>query len=326
MWLSLVGPTATGKTNLALVIAQQLLSENVVTEVDLISADSRQVYQGLEIVSGVDIPAHFSLVESEAIPYYQNETGQIKIWGVSMIKPDQEWSVAHFQSFAQQLIMQADAPGRLAIVVGGTGLYQSQIVQTDPTLHVPPNSEVRDRAELLSLAELQTWLQKTDASRWQKMNQSDQQNPRRLVRALEISVASQAARPVPVQIQASLPPPLLTVGLTDTIEAIEKRIAQRVKDRFQAGAANEVERLVQTYDNLRLPIYSTTGVKLLIAFNNQEIDLATLLDKWTTQERQYAKRQITWYQKRPDINWFNRDEQQLEHEVIDLIRTSCQKQ
>lgn len=322
MWFSIVGPTAVGKTEFALWTAEQLLAQSKTKVVDIISADSRQVYQGLEIVSGVDIPPGFSQTEIDGSPVWVNDNATIRLWGLQMIRPNQEWSVAHFQDFIRPILAKAETEKRLAIVVGGTGLYQQQITQTDPKLHIGPNTEVREAAETMELAELQAWLQRVDYSKWEKMNSSDQSNPRRLIRALEIGLAlldaAPVAKPVPTQ---PLPLPSLMVGLTDEFESIEERIRARVLKRLEAGAVSEVERLQASYPDMHLPIYSATGVKILLALVSGEVEQTEALDKWAVQERQYAKRQLTWFKKQSTIRWFSIAESNWRTKALEVITT-----
>src|SRR5690554_4802076 len=123
--LSIVGPTATGKTDFALKAAKKTLQLGKVSSVDIISADSRQVYQGLEIMSGADIPEGFQrkvLSEwSELNTYF--EKGSIRLFGISLLQPDTDWSVGQFQEYVQRVLSLDENQPRLVILVGGTGLY-----------------------------------------------------------------------------------------------------------------------------------------------------------------------------------------------------------
>jgi len=321
MWFAVVGPTAVGKTELAFWVAEQLVAEGKIKAVDIISADSRQVYQGLRIVSGVDIPPSFHLEKNSEWPVFVNQAGAIRLWGLEMVRPDQEWSVAHFQDFIRPLLEKAELEDRLCIVVGGAGLYHQQLTQTDPSLHIGPNLEVREQAENLTVFELQLWLQKVDAYKWSQMNDSDRANPRRLVRSIELGLAKGVSKPVTKkEVPTSpLPSPSLTVGLQDALPAIEQRIHDRVVERLAAGAATEVSRLEAEYPNQKLPMYTATGVKILRALQTGELDEVTATQKWVTQERQYAKRQITWFKKQLNITWFSIDQTNYRSQILEAI-------
>lgn len=329
--LSLVGPTATGKTGMALEVAEWLISTGKVAGVDLLSADSRQVYQGLEIVSGADVPEGFEWSEG----YF--EKNAIGIYGISMLAPDQDWSVGQFQDWAQGIIQTSWQQQRFPIVVGGTGLYHGQLWQPDPRLQMPPNLEVRQRAEQLSVEELQNWLEELDATTWNEMNDSDRMNPRRLVRKIELSLAEQAwnekddQQKVAVSTQNRVineagngAEKEITVGLTDEIATIETKIRERVQQRFNAGATQEVERLLSRYPDQKLPIFTATGVKPLLAYLNDQITQEECLELWWRQERQYAKRQLTWWKKRAGVQWFAVSSPQWQAEVLHYVQAALE--
>ncbi|MDZ7586852.1 MAG: isopentenyl transferase family protein, partial [Patescibacteria group bacterium] len=152
--LIICGPTATGKTKLAVTLAKKFSGE-------IISADSRQIYQGMDIVTGKDLPA-------------AKQAG-ITIYGYDLIKPDEEFSVAHFVKYAHDLINQI----RFPIIVGGTGLYLNSLINPPPTLTIPPNWQLRKKLEKKSAVQLQKALMKINPIRFNQMNHSDQLNPRR---------------------------------------------------------------------------------------------------------------------------------------------------
>lgn len=300
--IAIVGPTAVGKSAFSVTVAEKVLHTQRVTGVDLISADSRQVYRGLEVLSGVD-------VLTTQLP--------ITLQGTSFLNPDQEWSVAHFQKYAHELITEAEQANRLPLLVGGTGLYVQQLSTTDPKLHIGPNAEVRERAETMELSELQTWLKEVDHTKWEQMNDSDRANPRRLVRAIEIAVA----KPVVSDDVTTAPIAVKAIGLDAPFEVIEENILKRVKDRFAHGAVAEVEHLMDFYPNQRLPAFSATGVMPMVSFMNGLIDAETCMQLWWRQERQYAKRQLTWWKKRDDVVWFDVTEENWQEKAWKVIES-----
>ena len=183
--LFIVGPTAIGKTAFALKIAEEFNG-------DIISADSRQVYIGMDIGTGKDIPHKFKVqsskfkVENKNIPYYFD--GKTKIWGLDLVAPNEEFSVADFARFAVPVINQIWADGKLPIVVGGTGLYIRALTQDLPDIFIPQNIKLRQKLHKLTTDQLQTELKQLSNTKFSSMNQSDQKNPRRLVRAIEIEM------------------------------------------------------------------------------------------------------------------------------------------
>jgi tRNA dimethylallyltransferase len=306
--LSIVGPTATGKTNLALQLIEPLLKN--FSRVDVISADSRQVYAGMEIGTGVDLPTDLA-----------NE--RVLLHGTSFLKPTEEWSVAHFQDFARPIIEASWKAGGIPIIVGGTGLYHQQLFTTDPHLHIPPNEEVRQRAATSTLLQLQEWLQKVAPGKFAQMNDSDRQNPRRLVRAIELALS-----PAPAETHAHASPVTeppaydhLFVGLTAPKEFIEAKITQRVDERLNHGMIEEVTRLRANYTDpdWKLPAFSATGYKEVRAYLEGTLEYEQMRELWTRREVQYAKRQLTWWKKAKDITWFDVSETGLESAFSFLV-------
>lgn len=311
-YFSIVGPTAVGKTELAFWLAKKLLKLQVYSQINIISADSRQVYQGLEVLSGADIPRDFRF-QPQADPelsYFQSKDASLRLYGVSIIKPDQEWSVAHFQQLAVKIINQDHHHHRLSIIVGGTGLYHQHLTNPDTLLHIPPNTQLRNELQELSVEDLQLLLTRLNSDKLAGMNESDRANPRRLIRAIEIEKSHEQMRE---QVSSSpgtldlpvLDLPLLTLGITDANLRIKKRIEERVRHRFSTGAQTEVAQLMADYENWSLPAFSTTGVKEVRAYLEDRISADECLQHWALSEIQYAKRQQTWWKKREVSEWIS---------------------
>jgi tRNA dimethylallyltransferase len=302
--LSVVGPTSVGKTSFSIWLADQLVAAKLVKGVDLISADSRQVYQGLEVLSGVDLP-----------PAKTNPC--LRLFGTSLIKPDEEWSVAHFQTYAQQIINHSLAENRLPILVGGTGLYHEHVFSDEDTLRVPPNPELRTKLESSSVEELQARLAKLDPAKLASLNHSDVNNPRRLIRAIEVSQAQTQVKPLGRRLFASLSQ--LSLGLRDEPSLILQRIQQRVLDRFAGGAQDEVKALMEKYSDWSLPAFSATGIPEIRAYLEGKISAEECMEHWTLSEFQYAKRQLTWWKKRSGILWYEIGEPDWKMEAFQAV-------
>ncbi len=331
--LSLVGPTAVGKTATSLWLAEQLLADEALslTGVDLIVADSRQVYQGLEVVSGADVPVEFvpdqvslsSALLPASLRVYRRD--HITLWGVSCVQPTQEWSLNHFRALAHHVLEQAQANNRLVLIVGGTGLYHQYLTTQDVRLDVPPNERLREKAAELSLEELQTWLQQVDSTKWEIMNHSDRHNPRRLVRALELAEATTQVQPATSLAEMPIVRQLWA-GLQLDLSIIETRIADRVRERWQGGAVAEVERLLSTFGDqgnqafLNRSVATATGVKEVAAYLNGELLVETCQQLWARRELQYVKRQLTWWKKQPEITWFNVAEADYQSKLLAWLR------
>lgn len=264
--LIICGPTATGKTVLAARLAKRLNGE-------LISADSRQVYEGMDIVTGKDRPKG------------------VKIYGLDLVKPNEEFSVAHFVAFAATLINQINKRKKLPIIVGGTGLYIDSLVKPPSTLAVKPDWQLRKDLDKKSVEELQDQLKKFDSDRWQSMNHSDRLNPRRLIRAIEVEQSQQG--PTFALQRTDLKFDTLWIGLTADKKILDQKIAQRVKSRIKSGGIKEWHKLKQKY-SANLPSMSGIGYRQLPD-----------IDAWVKAEQQYARRQLTWFKKNRQIHWFD---------------------
>ena len=256
--LIICGPTATGKTALAAKLAKKFNGE-------LISADSRQVYQGMDIVTGKDHP------------------GGVKIHGLDLVKPDEEFSVAHFVKIARTLINQIRLKKKLPIIVGETGLYINSLVNPPQTLAVKPDWQLRQALAEKSVSELQEQLKKINPARFSSMNHSDQLNPRRLIRAIEVGELHGSSRKSGDDV--------LWIGLNTNKSTLDQKIAERVKTRVKAGAIKEWQKLKAKYSS-KLPSMSGIGYRQLP-------DVAA----WTKAEQQYARRQTTYFKKIKAIHW-----------------------
>lgn len=285
--LFVVGPTATGKTSLALALAEKFNGE-------LISADSRQVFKGLDIATGKDIPAS-------------------QIHGYDLVEPNQDWNVTDFQKFANKTIKEIHERGKLPIIVGGTGLYVKSLLEPfSPT--APPNPELRKKLEKLSVLELQENLQKLDRKKFGTMNHSDQRNPHRLIRAIEISSSSVKPKKVKSNNFDSF-----VIGLKAPIEILEAQINARVQKRILQNPKAELEYLLSLDPDLSSSAATSLGYKDLQDFYQDHISKERLINLWTIKERQYAKRQLTWFKKQKNINWFDVSKSDYLDKVVDLV-------
>lgn len=275
--LIICGPTATGKTALAAKLAKKFKAE-------LISADSRQVYKGMNIVTGKDKPKG------------------VKIHGLDLINPDEDFSVAHFVKYTATLINQI----RFPIIVGGTGLYLNSLVNPPQTLSIKPNYQLRKKLAEKPLSVLQTELRKLNLEKFNSMNHSDQLNPRRLIRAIEVSLQGESSQ-VSTRTLLNGKYDFLWIGLTATKRILDKRIKDRVQTRVKAGALQEWEKLKQKHA-LSLPSMSGIGYKELPDIN-----------AWIQAEQQYCRRQLTWFNKNKLIHWFDVAHKSYYLSVVNLV-------
>ncbi len=321
--VSILGPTATGKTSFALKLAEQALSikikagenagKKLFTGVDLISADSRQIYKGLEILSGADVPDSFKTVLSnkaseqntdvlraDVFPYFEHQN--IRLHGVSIIDISDEWSVAHFKNFAINIIIDSFANKRLPIIVGGTTLYINHLFNKDNNLYVKPIAEVRSKASQMKIQELQEWLWSINPEKLVQMNNSDVNNSRRLVRAIEISIEKPELGKV-----INLPKSMnnLKIGLKSGLAEILEKINKRVAQRFDNGAVDEVKKLNIFSPSISSISSTILGASDINSYLQNEIDQKHCQENWALHEFQYAKRQLVWLKKEKDIFWLD---------------------
>src|SRR3990172_2929291 len=191
--LVICGPTATGKTSLALQLANLLASgpKGSGPVGELVSADSRQVYRGMDIGTGKDLPkkARFKITDlrfkDNTIGYYEIEG--VRIWGYDLVEPTEEFSVSKYIETAGYVIDDIWRRGKLPILVGGTGLYIKGVVDGISTANIPKSLSLRMQYKEKSVDELGEILGSIDPFKLASMNASDRKNPRRLVRAIEVS-------------------------------------------------------------------------------------------------------------------------------------------
>ena len=306
----IVGPTASGKSTLALQYAK-------VNNCNILSADSRQVYQGIEITSGADIPSQFDFVETPVesrliapLPQGYFWDGETNIYGISSLHPTEVWSIGLFRELANYVFAKSFAEKKGVVIVGGSGLYTHSLLLEHDQLKVPPNQRMRESLEENSIEELQEMVEAKYPKFAQTFNPSDWSNKRRLVRSLEI-LSTQPVNNVKKEIDnvenfiefdgTKINPKW--IGIYVEKNELEQRIEKRVKERISSGAVQEVERLASVVNDRQAPIFTTTGVKEILGFLNGQYDEGQLIELWARREFQYAKRQMTWFKKRNYIEW-----------------------
>jgi tRNA dimethylallyltransferase len=323
------GPTASGKSGLAIALAQKL---NGI----ILSADSRQVYREFNI--GTAKP---SIAEQQQIPHYL----------IDICDPTETLTLADYQAQAQGLIGQLQGLGMLEservgewesgrvggwesgrveewegnpiypsphppippvpsaplpLLVGGTGLYIKSIVRGMKIPRVAPQPELRSQLQALGQAQCYAFLQQVDAIAAQKIHAND---PVRTIRALEVFYVT--GRPISEQ-QGEYPPdyPILQIGLDcadpqpGQPEPLTQRIAQRTTQMIEMGFVEEVKTLCQKYGN-DLSLLNTLGYQEIKQYLAREISLSEAIARTILHTRQFAKRQRTWFRADPSIEWFD---------------------
>lgn len=313
--LIITGATATGKTKLAIAIAKQLGGE-------LVSADSRQIYKGLDIISGKDIhpgdiPIHQKSVSFRGRQYplvtYQIEG--IPVWLYDAVSPDQPCSISLYRSLANAAIADIVSRGKLPIIVGGAGLYIQAVTDTPETIDVPMDNVARRRWDTLTAEALQSELSSVDRARLSRMNNSDRNNPRRLIRALEVAQWIEQHKGLGKKEKEF---DELWIGLRNTVSDMEHGIRERVRSRWKNGAVDEVKKLGDIASHL--PAVSTLGIAAITDYIRTIKTEDEARDTWAKQEIAYAKRQMVWFKKNKNIRWFESNQDGLAALVVKDVR------
>jgi tRNA dimethylallyltransferase len=298
------GPTATGKTDFALKNAKKVGA-------DLISIDSRQAYQDMTIGTGKDLPknARFYQVEEMTLDHHQYAIGyylydSVRLWLYDFASPKSPLSSAIINQAVIHLmssVIPIDAP---IILIGGSGYYLRSLIHPPATSAVPPNQALRNQLNNVPVPNLQQQLQQMDATKWQAMNRSDQHNPHRLIRAIEV-----ASSPI------KDPPPQITftsswIGLTASKKFLTQRILERVTNRLTVGFDQEVETLLTKYpDFATFQAADTLGYSQWLDYKSGKLTYEQAVEAWLQAEIDYANRQRTWFKKQPNIQWFDIESQ-----------------
>ena len=298
----ILGPTATGKSGTAIKLAKKFNGE-------VISADSRQIYKGMEINSGAvqvkkKIIDDKTILVSDDIPHYF----------VSIAKPTEEYSVAKFKRKAEKIIIDILKRDKLPIICGGTGFWIKAIVDNVVFPEVKPNWKLRKKLSEKSTEELFTKLKKVDPARAKTI---DVKNKVRLIRALEICEKLGKVPEILSRGRTSsvaIAPPqrttsfhsswkFLQIGISRPKKELHKKIKLNVKKRMQQGMIDEIEKL---HKNLSWGKIESFGLsfKLIPQYLRGEISSQEeLKEKIYLAEKNYAKRQMTWFKKDNNILW-----------------------
>lgn len=294
--ICIVGPTGVGKTELALFLAKKLNGT-------LISADSIHVFKGLDIISGKDKP------EKKALTPLL----------LDILPPTKSFSAFEFTTEARKKITEIFEKQKTPIIVGGTGLYIKALTDGLDE-NVMPNMKLRLQLEKLSIEKLQKMLSKLDKKKFDSLNKSDTQNPRRLIRSIEIS-SSQS--PITNHQLPKLAP--ITIGLYASTEVLKQRIDERVQKRIAQGALKEAEVLYNNYAKLTPQVKNANGYKQLFAYFSDEVSLDEAIYRWKVAEHRHAKNQMTWFRKYGNVVWFDIEKNHYKYEIENYLSSTMER-
>lgn len=294
--VAIIGPTASGKSHLAIQIAQ--LSNG-----EIISADSRQIYRFMDIGTAKSSPEELALVPHHLI---------------DIINPDEDFSLAQYQEMVFSIIETTHKKQRLPLLVGGSGLYVWSVLEGWNIPAVEPDSEYRKKleneADSGEIGKLFRELKEVDSV---AAGRIDPRNVRRVIRALEVSKSG-----IPIsRLQDKKPPSFntLVIGLTAERKELYRRIDLRVDEMIKQGLVEEVKKLVEMGYKMDLPSMSGIGYRQISSFLAGELTLELAIRKIKTETHRLARKQYNWFRLTDDrINWLDITSN-FEQEAIKLV-------
>lgn len=273
--IAVVGPTASGKTKLAIELAHKLDGE-------IISADSRLVYKGFDIAS-----AKPTLEEREGIPHHL----------IDIVEPEFDYSAGKFAEDAKIAIQDILSRDKTPIVAGGTGLYFRVLLEHYDLPKVETNYELRAKLEKRTREDLLEELEKVDKITYERVKDA---NFRRIVRAMElISLLGKPLSEVQIQKEPEYDVEWIMPEIPSR-EWLYDRINKRVDVMYKMGIVEETKALIEKNGRIS-NIIDTIGYKEILTYLDGEATLEEALDKLKQHTRNYAKRQLTWFRKNPNL-------------------------
>jgi tRNA dimethylallyltransferase len=294
------GATATGKTELAIRLAEAIRGAGRPAAV--ISADSRQVFRGLDIGT-----AKATAADRARVPHY----------GLDLVDPDEPFSVAAFAAHARAALADIAADDGVAILAGGTGLYLRAVGRGLDTDALPSDPVVRARLEADLVTDgLGPLVERLRVRAPAAAVRVDTRNARRVVRALEVAeLDGDAAQPA----MRGYPGPLAWLGLTVEPASHAERVAARARAQFDAGLLDEAGSLRERFDPT-LPAFSAIGYREAWAVLDGELTRDTAIELDATRNLAFARRQRTWFRSEPDIEWLDATDDLPTAAALDRVR------
>lgn len=280
----LIGPTAVGKTKLSIELAKRLNAE-------IISGDSMQIYKEMDIGT-----AKISNAEMEGVPHHL----------IDIKEPDEDFSVAEFQQLVRNLITEIASRGKLPMIVGGTGLYIQSVIYDYQFSESPSDENYRKRLEQMASSEgvevVHNLLKQVDPQSAEKIHPN---NVRRVIRALEVYHSSGKTATESQEKQAGeLIYDTALIGLTMDRDILYERINFRVDEMMNIGLLEEVTSLYEKGIKNCQSIQAI-GYKEIYQYLDGNISLEESIEQLKQNSRRYAKRQLTWFRNKMDVQWFD---------------------
>ncbi len=295
----LVGPTAVGKTELAIRLAERLNGE-------IVSADSRLFYRGMDIGTAKPTP-----VEQARAPHHL----------IDVTNPDETWSLAMFQQRAHEVIAEIHARGRRPLLVGGTGQYVRAVTQGWTPPEVEPDERLRLVLEKLTEERGKEWLyDRLKAVDPEAAAVIDLRNVRRTIRALEV-ILTTGHKFSAQRGQADSPYDLLTIGLNRPREELYTRVDARIDTMFAAGLLDEVRALLAKGYSPELPSMSGIGYRECCQVLSGQMSEEQARVQMKRITRVFVRRQANWFKESdPNIHWFEAGDPEVLEKVMALAK------
>jgi len=279
------GPTASGKTELGIRLGEWLIAQG--RPATVISADSRQVYRGLDIGT-----AKVTEADRRRVPHA----------GLDLVDPDERFAVSDFAAHAVGVLTELASRGGVALLVGGTGLYLRAVARGLDLDALPDDPAVRARLEAEFQAEgLGPLVARLQARAPTLASETHLANPRRVIRALEIAeLRGDGPRPRPRGYDG----PSVWIGLDARPDEHRRRIALRAREQFDAGLIDEAIALRQRFDPT-LPAFSAIGYQEAWAVADGAMTRAQAIEQDARRNMAFARRQRTWLRAEQDVTWLD---------------------
>lgn len=292
----ILGPTAVGKTSLSLALAERFDGE-------IVSADSRLIYRGMDIGTAKPTP---------------EEQSRISHHLMDVTTPDRPLSLAEYQRLAYAAIDDIHRRGRLPFLVGGTALYLRAVIEGLRIPEVPPNPELRAKLEAFAESEgheaLHRRLAELDPVGAEAI---DGRNVRRVIRALEIVLETGQPKS---ELEGSEPPPyrILTIGLMMERELLHARIAERVRRMIDEGLVDETARLLAAGYAPNLPGLTSLGYREIGQYLREELTLDEAVERICIETNRFVRHQSTWFRRMGGIRWvdWNRPDEEAVAAIV----------
>lgn len=288
----ILGPTASGKSELAIKLAKKFNGE-------IISADSRQVYKGMDIGTG-----KVTKKEMKGIPHYL----------LDVVSPKRRFTVVQYKKLALQAIDKIFKKGKVPILCGGTGFYIQAVIDGIIIPEVPPDWRLRKKLGKKSSKELYQILKKLDFRRAKTI---EKENPRRLIRAIEIVMKTKEH--VPIFKKNPLPYPVLMIGIKKSPEELKKLIKERFLKWLSRGLIKEVKNLKKFGLSWRKIEDFGIHYRVVAQYLQKKIGYEAMIENSIKEIQNYAKRQMAWFKKDQRIRWV-KNYQETEKLVKEFLR------